>query len=106
MGKPTGKKNKDIGSKPNDANPKQSKVSDRTSKAFDEDTSVFINMSRELKKEGNKLLQKRDHEGAMLKYEKALKLLPKNHIDVAHLRSNMAACYVRIGIGEYPESYK
>ncbi|KAI7983751.1 Protein PHOX1 [Camellia lanceoleosa] len=104
MGKPTGKKNKDIGSKPNDANPKRSKVSDRTSKAFDEDTSVFINMSRELKEEGNKLLQKRDHEGAMLKYEKALKLLPKNYIDVAHLRSNMAACYVQIGIGEYPRA--
>ncbi|THG16911.1 hypothetical protein TEA_015716 [Camellia sinensis var. sinensis] len=104
MGKPTGKKNKAIGSKPNDANPKQSKVSDRTSKAFDEDTSVFINMSRELKEEGNKLFQKRDHEGAMLKYEKALKLLPKNHIDVAHLRSNMAACYMQIGIGEYPRA--
>ncbi|KAF5936257.1 hypothetical protein HYC85_027386 [Camellia sinensis] len=104
MGKPTGKKNKDIGSKPNDANPKQSKVSDRTSKAFDEDTSVFINMSRELKEEGNKLFQKRDHEGAMLKYEKALKLLPKNHIDVAHLRSSMAACYMQIGIGEYPRA--
>lgn len=104
MGKPTGKKNKDIGSKPNDANPKQSKVSDRTSKAFDEDTSVFINMSRELKEEGNRLFQKRDHEGAMLKYEKALKLLPKNHIDVAHLRSNMAACYMQIGIGEYPRA--
>ncbi|PSS01105.1 HSP-interacting protein [Actinidia chinensis var. chinensis] len=104
MGKPTGKKNKEVVSKPNDGNTKQSKGSDRTSKAFDEDTAVFINMSQELKEEGNKLFQKRDHEGAMLKYEKALKLLPRSHIDVAYLRSNMAACYMQMGLGEYPRA--
>ncbi|KAM7490052.1 hypothetical protein LguiA_032973 [Lonicera macranthoides] len=104
MGKPIGKKKIQIGSKPNDGNVKQSKVSDRNSKAFDEDTAVFINMSQELKEEGNKLFQKRDHEGAMLKYEKALKLLPRNHIDVAYLRSNMAACYMQMGLGEYPRA--
>ncbi|KAL6985228.1 Protein phox1 [Sarracenia purpurea var. burkii] len=98
MGKPSGKKNKPVG------NAKQSKVSDRPSKSFDEDTVVFINMSQELKEEGNKLFQKRDHEGAMLKYEKALKLLPRNHIDVANLRSNMAACYMQMGLGEYPRA--
>ena len=33
----------------------------------------------------------------MLKFEKALKLLPKNHIDVAYLRTNMASCYMQMG---------
>ncbi|KAJ9702701.1 hypothetical protein PVL29_004433 [Vitis rotundifolia] len=100
MGKPTGKKKKTPGpSKPGDASAKHGKTT-----AFDEDTAVFITMSQELKEEGNKLFQKRDHEGAMLKYEKALKLLPKNHIDIAYLRSNMASCYMQMGIGEYPRA--
>ncbi|KAL7159023.1 hypothetical protein ABFS83_01G001500 [Erythranthe nasuta] len=104
MGKPTAKKKIQIGSKSNDGNQKHTKAVERTSKAFDEDTAIFINMSQELKEDGNKLFQKRDHEGAMLKYEKALKLLPVNHIDVASLRSNMAACYMQMGIGEYPRA--
>ncbi|GMI92468.1 Phox1 [Hibiscus trionum] len=106
MGKPTGKKKfQETGKKVMDAN-KQSKggAAERTSKAFDEDTAIFINMSLELKEEGNRLFLKRDHEGAMLKYEKALNLLPKNHIDVAYLRSNMAACYMQLGLGEYPRA--
>ncbi|MBA0835900.1 hypothetical protein Goarm_008150 [Gossypium armourianum] len=106
MGKPTGKKKfQETGKKVMEAN-KQNKgaAADRTSKAFDEDTAIFINMSQELKEEGNRLFQKRDHEGAMLKYEKALNLLPKAHIDVAHLRSNMAACYMQLGLGEYPRA--
>ncbi|KAG8381728.1 hypothetical protein BUALT_Bualt05G0002800 [Buddleja alternifolia] len=104
MGKPTAKKKIQVGSKSSDGNAKQSNGSERNSKAFDEDTAVFINMSQELKEEGNKLFQKRDHEGAMLKYEKALKLLPANHIDIAYLRTNMAACYMHLGIGEYPRA--
>ena len=104
MGKPTGKKKENVGEKPGNANSKTARPSDRNSKAFDEDTAIFINMSQELKEEGNRLFQKRDHEGAMLKYEKALKLLPKNHIDVAHLHSNMAACYMQLGLGEYPRA--
>lgn len=104
MGKPTARKKQPVAPKPGDANGKPSKPSDRNSKAFDEDTAVFITMSQELKEEGNKLFQKKDHEGAMLKYEKALKLLPKNHIDVAYLRSNMAGCYMQLGIGEYPRA--
>ncbi|XP_062099586.1 protein PHOX1-like [Humulus lupulus] len=104
MGKPTGKKKELEPQKPGNANSKPSKPCDRSSKAFDEDTAIFINMSQELKEEGNKLFQKRDHEGAMLKYEKALKLLPKTHIDVAHLHSNMAACYMQMGLGEYPRA--
>ncbi|XP_044471872.1 protein PHOX1-like isoform X2 [Mangifera indica] len=73
-------------------------------KAYDKDMSVFIAMSQELKDEGNKLFQKKDHEGAMLKYNKALKLLPKNHVDVSCLRSNIAACYMQMGLSEYPKA--
>ncbi|XP_059461659.1 protein PHOX1 [Corylus avellana] len=104
MGKPTGKKKNQLEQKHANANGKPSKPSDRTSKAMDEDTAIFINMSQELKEEGNKLFYKRDHEGAMLKYEKALKLLPRTHIDVAHLRCNMASCYMQLGLGEYPRA--
>ncbi|GLT77129.1 hypothetical protein SLA2020_487430 [Shorea laevis] len=104
MGKPTGKKKTEETKKPGDAGGKAGKGSDRTLKAFDEDTAMFINMSQELKDEGKKLFQKRDYEGALLKYEKALKLLPRNHIDVAHLRSDMASCYMQFGLGEYPRA--
>ncbi|KAL3360965.1 hypothetical protein AABB24_014070 [Solanum stoloniferum] len=95
MGKPTGKKKTQVIS---------ANVKHGTSKAFDEDTAVFITMSQELKEEGNKLFQKHDHEGSMLKYEKALNLLPSNHIDVAYLHTNMAACYMQIGLGDYPRA--
>ncbi|KAJ4842887.1 hypothetical protein Tsubulata_013843 [Turnera subulata] len=73
-------------------------------KAYDKDTLVFINMAQELKEEGNKLFQRRDLEGAMLKYEKAIKLLPPNHIDISYLRSNMAACYMQMGRSELPKA--
>lgn len=104
MGKPTGKKKDHVVHKPVNANGKMSKPSDRSSKAFDEDTAIFINMAQELKEEGKRLFQKNDHEGAMLKFEKAIKLLPGNHIDVAHLHSNMAACYMQMSLGEYPRA--
>lgn len=97
MGKPTGKKKLAVVEKVS----KQNKAAERSSKQIDEDTAVFIQMSQELKDEGNRLFQKRDNEGAMLTYEKALKLLPVNHIDVAYLRTHMAACYMNMGIGEY-----
>lgn len=104
MGKQPGKKKKPTERKCNDANDNQSKIVDNSPKAYDKDTEVFITMSQEMKEEGNKLFQKRDHEGAMLKYEKALKLLPRNHIDVAYLRSNMAACYMQMGLTDYPRA--
>ncbi|CAN0918190.1 Protein PHOX1 [Linum grandiflorum] len=72
--------------------------------AMDKDEEVFISKSQELKDEGNKLFQKRDHNGALAKYEKAIKLLPKTHIDVSHLRSNMAACYMQMGLSQYPRA--
>ncbi|KAH7574346.1 hypothetical protein JRO89_XS03G0284900 [Xanthoceras sorbifolium] len=100
MGKQSGKQKKQIGGQSGDGTAKQS----NSPRAYDNDTAVFIAMAQELKDEGNKLFQKRDHEGAMLKYEKALKLLPKNHIDVSYLRSNMAACYMQVGLSEYPRA--
>ncbi|XP_061350868.1 protein PHOX1 [Gastrolobium bilobum] len=98
-----GKKKKQVGERREDGG-NQSKVGDSSPKEYDNDTMVFISMSQELKDEGNKLFQKRDLEGAILKYEKALKLLPRNHNDVSHLRSNMAACYMQMGLGEYPRA--
>ncbi|KAF8407181.1 hypothetical protein HHK36_006307 [Tetracentron sinense] len=105
MGTNTGKKKKkQVGGKSSDENVKQSKIGDSSSKTFDKDLAIFTTMSQELKEEGNKLFQKRDHEGAMLKYEKALKLLPRNHIEVSYLRSNIAACYMQMGLDEYPRA--
>ncbi|KAL5127495.1 Protein PHOX1 [Glycine soja] len=110
MGKPTGKK-KDPSTPPkangHHHNPSKSLDDSNNNKraaALDDDTAMFINMSQELREEGNKLFQKKDHEGAMLKYEKALKLLPKSHIDVAHLHTSMAMCYMQLGLGEYPRA--
>lgn len=104
MGKNSGKKKKQIGGQSVDGSPKQTKVGENSPKSYDKDMEVFIGMSQELKEEGNKLFQKRDHGGALLKYEKALKLLPRNHIDVSYLRSNMAACYMQMGLSEYPRA--
>ncbi|PPR99585.1 hypothetical protein GOBAR_AA21096 [Gossypium barbadense] len=98
MGKHSVKNKKQTGKAvhSNVTNPKQN----------DSDLAVFVSMSRELKEEGNKLFQRRDHEGAMVKYEEALELLPKNHMDVCHLRSNMAACYMQMGSSEYPRAIR
>ncbi|KAK6151681.1 hypothetical protein DH2020_014316 [Rehmannia glutinosa] len=72
--------------------------------SYDQDTAVFISMSHELKDEGNRLFQRRDYEGALIKYEKAIKLLPNDHVDISYLRSNMAECYMQLGISEYPRA--
>ncbi|KAK8655024.1 hypothetical protein V6N13_107616 [Hibiscus sabdariffa] len=103
MGKHSGKNKKQTGQTGGN-NMKQSKVGDNSSKSYDSDTEIFIAMSQELKEEGNKLFQKRDLDGAMMIYEKALKLLPKNHIDVCLLRTNIAACYMQMGLNEYPKA--
>ncbi|KAK7264842.1 hypothetical protein RJT34_32454 [Clitoria ternatea] len=94
-----GKKKKQVVEKKED-----SKVGDSSPSGYDNDTMAFISMAQELKNEGNRLFQKRDLEGAIQKYEKGLKLLPRNHIDVSYLRSNMAACYMQMGISEYPRA--
>ncbi|XP_052200249.1 protein PHOX4-like isoform X3 [Diospyros lotus] len=104
MGKQNGNKKKQVGEKSGVSGVKESKFRANSSKAYDEDTAVFVLMAQELKDDGNKFFQKRDYEGAMLKYEKAIKLLPRNHIDVSYLRSNMAACYMQMGLSEYPRA--
>eukprot|EP00268_Persea_americana_P012307 TRINITY_DN15185_c0_g1_i2.p1 TRINITY_DN15185_c0_g1~~TRINITY_DN15185_c0_g1_i2.p1 ORF type:complete len:731 (+),score=203.88 TRINITY_DN15185_c0_g1_i2:467-2659(+) len=104
MGKPSGNAKKHSESKANGLYAKPKKSKEPNSKAMDEDMTVFINMSQELKEEGNTLFQKRDYDGAMFKYGKALKLLPKNHIDIAYLHSNIAACYMQRGPSEYKEA--
>ncbi|KAG6389807.1 hypothetical protein SASPL_151281 [Salvia splendens] len=104
MGKHGGKKKSCSGQKSGESNSKQRKGSEGRQRGYDKDTGMFILMSQELKEEGNRLFQKRDYEGAMLSYEKGIKLLPRNHIDVAYLRSNMAACYMQLGISEYPRA--
>ncbi|XP_072994744.1 protein PHOX1-like [Typha latifolia] len=101
MGKPAGKKKKPSGGKVSDANSKQSKSSDHSPKVLDQDMTIFIDMANALKEDGTKLFQKRDYEGAILKYEKAIKLFPKNHVDIAYLHSNIAACYMQMRPEEY-----
>nr|GLL20372.1 HSP-interacting protein-like [Ipomoea trifida] len=104
MGKQGEKVKKLIGGRSGGSNVKKNKGSVNSTRLYDNDTAVFISMSQELKYEGNRLFQQRDYEGAMFKYEKAIKLLPGNHIDVSHLRSNMAACYMQMGLSEYPRA--
>ncbi|XP_051148671.1 protein PHOX1-like [Andrographis paniculata] len=65
------------------------------------ETAMFISMSQELKEEGNRWFLMRDYEGALIKYDKAIKLLPSNHPDIACIRCNMAECYMQMGRGEY-----
>ncbi|KAE9602326.1 hypothetical protein Lal_00049786 [Lupinus albus] len=78
-------------------NGSQSKVRDRSHEAYQ---NKCISISQLLKGEGNKLFCKRDLEGALIKYEKAITLLPTNHVDVSNLRSSMAACYMQMGLSE------
>ncbi|KAL6011290.1 hypothetical protein ACLOJK_001735 [Asimina triloba] len=58
-------------------------------------------MAQQLKMDGDKLFQKRDPEAALSKYEKALKLLPNDHVDMPYIHSHMAACYMEMGPGEW-----
>ncbi|PNX95016.1 heat shock protein 70 (HSP70)-interacting protein [Trifolium pratense] len=98
-----GRKKKQVG-ETSEENGNHNKVEDKSSNAYDNDTMIFICKAHELKEEGNRMFQKRDLQGAMVKYEKALKLLPTKHIDVSYVRSNMAACYMQMGLGEYPRA--
>ncbi|KAK1269507.1 hypothetical protein QJS04_geneDACA005363 [Acorus gramineus] len=101
MGKHAAKKNKPSSGRSGDEGSKHSKPRSPMSTAFDDDTNIFIDMAKGLREEGNKAFQKRDHEGALLKYEKALKLLPKSHVDAPYLRSNIAACYMQMNPPKY-----
>ncbi|KAL1563454.1 protein PHOX1-like [Salvia divinorum] len=83
---------------------RQMRYCDNSQRPCDIDTVAFMSMSQKLKEDGNRLFQKRDYGGAILKYEKSIKLLPRFHADVAYLRSNMAECYMQLGVGEYPRA--
>ncbi|CAN8284239.1 unnamed protein product [Cochlearia groenlandica] len=117
MGKPTARKKSsetltDVssggsgGHKPRKTSDRSSsKAAAASSSSFDEDMEIFVNRSNELKEEANKLLHKRDVEGAILRYDKAIKLLPRSHNDdVAYLRTSIASCYMQMGLGEYPNA--
>ncbi|KAL2228817.1 UNVERIFIED_CONTAM: Protein PHOX1 [Sesamum indicum] len=104
MGRQTGKEKTNYGDKWRELNLKQIRASGNSLHAHDHDTAMFISMSQELKEEGNRLFQRRDYEGALLKYDKSIKLLPRNHVDIAYVRSNMAECYMQLGIHEYPSA--
>ncbi|WOL19073.1 hypothetical protein Cni_G27870 [Canna indica] len=54
MGKPTAKK-KNSGGKHSDTSSKHNRSSEHSPKVFDEDTTVFMDMARDLKEEGNML---------------------------------------------------
>ena len=88
MGKPAGK------------NKKKSRITE-PSVNLDTDATVFIDMARDLKEEGNKLFQKKDYKAAILTYEKSIKLLPNSHAEIASLRSNLAACYMQLDPPDY-----
>ncbi|XP_076892891.1 protein PHOX1-like isoform X1 [Bidens hawaiensis] len=105
MGKQS-RKSKKVGSKPTDnANLKQNNLDEASSiKIYDNDTAVFISMAQQLKEEGNKLFQTKCYDTAIFKYQKALKLLPGNHLDVPYLHSNIAACYMQMGITDFPRA--
>ncbi|KAL4193681.1 hypothetical protein AMTRI_Chr06g200750 [Amborella trichopoda] len=104
MGKPSGKKKNHSRSNSGDASMKQNKAGDLNSKTIDVDMTVFILRSQELKEEGNKFFQKREYFEARSKYEHALKLLPKGHIDCAYLHSNIAACFMQMNPSEYQKA--
>jgi tetratricopeptide (TPR) repeat protein len=71
------------------------------SKVLDGDEALFIDMAQEHKEEGNKLFQRRDYDRALLNYDKAIKLLPQAHPDVAYLHSNVTACYMHMSPPDY-----
>ncbi|XP_015696818.1 protein PHOX1 [Oryza brachyantha] len=95
MGKPSLKK-KSGGGKSGDHGGGKPTMERSSSKVLDGDETIFTDMAQELKEEGNKLFQRREYERALLNYEKAIKLLPRPHPDVAYLHSNLAACYMQM----------
>ncbi|XP_020876785.1 HSP-interacting protein isoform X2 [Arabidopsis lyrata subsp. lyrata] len=63
-----------------------------------------VSKAQGLKEEGNKLFQKRNYDGAMFKYGEAIKILPKDHVEVSHVRANMASCYMQLEPGEFSKA--
>ncbi|CAA7059041.1 unnamed protein product [Microthlaspi erraticum] len=82
------------------------KLEPETSQSQEDDSKVEtlespVTKAQGLKEEGNKFFQKRDYEGAMLKYEEAIEILPNDHVEVSHIRANMASCYMQLDPGEF-----
>lgn len=75
-------------------------------RSLDMDTIAVIEKSRELKEEGDKHFQRREYDTAIMSYEKAVEQLPKKHLDIAHLRSNLATCYMQLNPGDYHQAIK
>uniref|UniRef100_A0A0E0IGG0 PB1 domain-containing protein n=1 Tax=Oryza nivara TaxID=4536 RepID=A0A0E0IGG0_ORYNI len=61
-----------------------------------DDAVLIIGQAIELKDEGTRLFQRRDYEEAAIKFGEAIKLLPKEHNDIAFLHCNAAACYMHM----------
>lgn len=102
MGKPSLKKKRASGSgKSGDHGGKPASLERSGSKVLDGDETLFTDMAQEHKEEGNKLFQRRDYDRALLNYDKAIKLLPRAHPDVAYLHSNIAACYMQMSPPDY-----
>ncbi|KAL0673060.1 hypothetical protein Bca4012_001041 [Brassica carinata] len=79
-----------------------------TSQSHQDDPKVepldYISKAQSLKEAGNKLFQRRDYDNAMLKYKEAINVLPENHVEISHIRSNMASCYMHSDPGEYAKA--
>ncbi|GJM99506.1 hypothetical protein PR202_ga16610 [Eleusine coracana subsp. coracana] len=103
MGKPSLKKKRASGggAKSGEHGGKPAALERSGSKVLDGDEALFIDMAQEHKEEGNKLFQRRDYDRALLNYDKAIKLLPRAHPDVAYLHSNIAACYMQMSPPDY-----
>ncbi|XXG64650.1 hypothetical protein AAC387_Pa05g2543 [Persea americana] len=77
MGRFSGKKKKHVDGRTGDENAKPKKSGEPNSRVIDKDMTVFIDMSQELKKEGNMLSQNGDYDRDIFKHEKALKCSQK-----------------------------
>ncbi|CAN6183259.1 unnamed protein product [Urochloa humidicola] len=105
MGKPSLKKKRGSGGggggKSGEHGGKPASLDRSGSKVLDGDDTIFTDMAQEHKEEGNKLFQRRDYDRALLNYDKAIKLLPRAHPDIAYLHSNIAACYMQMTPPDY-----
>ncbi|KAL5200991.1 hypothetical protein ABZP36_035345 [Zizania latifolia] len=71
------------------------------SEVSDDAVLIVIGQTTALKEEGTRLFQRRNYEEAAIKFDKAIKLLPKEHNDVAFLHCNIAACYMHMNPEEF-----
>eukprot|EP00250_Pteridium_aquilinum_P007685 c17355_g1_i1 orf=366-2324(+) len=63
--------------------------------------AVFLRRAHELKEDGNRRFQSKDYQGALVQYEQALRLTPRNHPDRAVFHSNRAACLMQMKPVQY-----